>query len=271
MVPFDLETTGVDQHQDRPVTAYTARHHRDGRIELEQDWLINPGIPIPAEAAKVHGITDEIAQRDGTEPGPSVDSLIEHLLCCSIEDAEQDGLPPGLGRPIVGMNLAFDLTMLHADALRHGVRTFEQRRREAGVFVPVVDIYVLDKQADRYRKGKRKLVDLARVYHVPLDNAHDARADAVASVQIARKIGLGASRVVARMDLRELHHAQVGWRAQQCANLQAYFRRSGKADEVVDPCWPVCLGHAPAPEAAAEVKPEPKDAAAGNAQIEVLF
>jgi DNA polymerase-3 subunit epsilon len=60
---FDLETTGLDHRTSRIVTACAALLNPDGSISgNDVEWLANPGIPIPAEATAVHGITDEIAQ-----------------------------------------------------------------------------------------------------------------------------------------------------------------------------------------------------------------
>jgi len=68
---FDFETTGVDPHTCMPVSAsvVTATLGRRGEIEpvIELDCVINPGVPIPEGASKVHGITDEIAAK-GEDP-----------------------------------------------------------------------------------------------------------------------------------------------------------------------------------------------------------
>src|SRR5437588_459876 len=54
----------------------------------------------------------------------------------------------------------------------------------------VLDPRVLDKHADRYRRGHRTLTDLCAHYGVALTAAHDAAADAVASLAVTRAIGL---------------------------------------------------------------------------------
>ena len=55
---FDLETTGVNITNDRIVEMAVLKILPDGSQE-EKLWLINPEMKIPAEAAAVHGITDE--------------------------------------------------------------------------------------------------------------------------------------------------------------------------------------------------------------------
>lgn len=58
VVIFDLETTGLSVVNDKIVELAYIKHWPDGRIEQE-DLLFNPGRPIPAAAALIHGITDE--------------------------------------------------------------------------------------------------------------------------------------------------------------------------------------------------------------------
>lgn len=55
---FDLETTGIDKINDRIVEIAIIRF--DGEKKFEFQSYINPGIPIPAGATEVHGITDEM-------------------------------------------------------------------------------------------------------------------------------------------------------------------------------------------------------------------
>ena len=55
---FDLETTGVNIAKDRIVEISILKAFPDGS-EKEKTWLVNPQMPIPAEAIAVHGITNE--------------------------------------------------------------------------------------------------------------------------------------------------------------------------------------------------------------------
>lgn len=74
---FDTETTGLpiwrepSSHPDQPHIVDLACELRDdatGDLIAEMDCIINPGVPIPAATSAIHGITDEIAQRDGRDP-----------------------------------------------------------------------------------------------------------------------------------------------------------------------------------------------------------
>lgn len=56
---FDVEATGVDPANDKIVSLAVTVFHPDG-AQFKELWLFNPGRPIPPEATKVHGITDEM-------------------------------------------------------------------------------------------------------------------------------------------------------------------------------------------------------------------
>ena len=57
LVSLDTETTGRDFQSDRLIELACVRAGGGGTFE-RQSWLVNPGLPIPAEAVKVHGISD---------------------------------------------------------------------------------------------------------------------------------------------------------------------------------------------------------------------
>ena len=53
----------------------------------------------------------------------------------------------------------------------------------------MLDAVVLDRHVDRYRKGSRTLAALCAQYGVTIENAHDASADAMASVGVLLALG----------------------------------------------------------------------------------
>jgi len=61
LVFFDLETTGVNTATDRIVQISMIKVFPDGK-EDKYNYFVNPGIPIPAEATAIHGITDEMVR-----------------------------------------------------------------------------------------------------------------------------------------------------------------------------------------------------------------
>lgn len=216
LLGFDLETTGVNPFEDRMVT-YGLILDTPGIPAIEHTRVVNPGIEIPAGAIAVHGVTNEQAIRDGIPPAEGAADILQYI------HSAKDALCP-----VVAYNGSFDLTMLNAECRRHGLTPLEEN------FGPVLDPMVLDKGVDKYRKGSRKLADVARHYGVPALDAHDALGDI--------RMTLGIIRAMEPLfppdtTLADLWHLQKEWRASQQASYQQYLTRQGK-NEVLDPSWP---------------------------------
>lgn len=224
LAAFDVETTGTDPESDRIVTAalsivgagLRATHH---------SWIVDPGVEIPAEATAVHGVSTERARMEGADPAQVVSEIIALLAEESVA-----------GVPVVAFNARFDLTILDREARRHGVVPLIERV-QAGVGLLVIDPYVLDKEIDRYRPGKRTLDAVCAHYRVSLGSAHEAGADALAAARVAYRLGSTVPELAA-LDLELLHANQVGWAAAQAASLQEYFLQQGRAEHV-EGAWPV--------------------------------
>jgi DNA polymerase-3 subunit epsilon len=223
---FDTESTGVDVETDRIVTACVVEVGQK-LPPLTADWLINPGIDIPAQATAVHGITTEKAKADGQPAPEAIEQIIAALAQVVLA-----------GTPLVIMNAPYDLTLLDREARRHGVQTLTDI---VGESLRVVDPRVLDKQVDPYRRGKRTLTDLCRHYDVNLDGAHSADADAIAACRVAWRIGRTYDDL-GRMPLHELHELQVSWAKRQQESFAAYLRRTPGKDQDADEVrteWPL--------------------------------
>lgn len=217
---FDTETTGVDTSQARIVSSTIALLGSAGEVRERYDWLLNPGVEIPEAAMRVHGISTELARESGVDAPVGIRQIVEQLL----EMIER-------GFPVVAYNAPFDLTLLGAEAARHGVSW-------PGRVSPVIDPLILDKQLDRYRKGKRTLEAVAAHHGVEIGNAHDAGDDAIAAGRVLQRIAVKyADRIPG--DLEELHRAQVGWAAAQAADFQSFMRRKRDPNFVADGRWPV--------------------------------
>lgn len=219
LLGFDTETTGVIVASDRIVQAALVTAEPDGAAQ-ERVWLIDPGVPIPPAASRVHGITDAQVRESGAAPEAALREIAAELSA-----AIEGEVPLALFRA------GFDLTMLSHELDRHGIEQPDWGK------AAVVDPAVLDKRVDRYRKGKRTLGVTARHYGVPLEDAHSAAGDASATVALARAIG-GRYPEVGSLDVRALHESQVRWHAEDAASLEAYFKRSGRAERV-ERRWPL--------------------------------
>lgn len=224
LAAFDIETTGTSPESDRIVTAAVSL--LGGGLPAEHhSWLLDPGVEIPAGAVAVHGITTERARAEGRDPAQALSEIVA-LLASQVLS----------GTPIVAFNARFDLTTLDREARRHRLTPLVDLVGGAEEML-VVDPFVLDKQIDRYRKGKRTLNAVCEHYHVPLTAAHDANADAVAAARVAYRLGAQAAGL-RELPLRDLHEMQIGWAAEQAASLQEYFAREGRPERV-EAAWPI--------------------------------
>jgi DNA polymerase-3 subunit epsilon len=225
---FDLETTGVDTETDRIVSAFFGILDEQGNLEEAHDYLVKQDQPIPEGATAVHGITTEYANEHGQDRNYVVDALLSHLQWCVSQRL-----------PLAGHNIVYDLTLLDREAQREGFESV-QLALESGLIV--IDSLVIDKRIDTYRKGKRTLITAAEVYGVELseDEAHGARADAIASGRVVQ-IQLADMEIV-RYGPKMLMQMQKAWKAEQAASFQEYLRTKAPEPDpeaVVNGEWPL--------------------------------
>jgi DNA polymerase-3 subunit epsilon len=271
MRAFDTETTGIDPHNDRIVTAAMV-YVEPGQRPKTLQWLIHPETDIPAEASDVHGWTiDRIEAKLAGHAAMTIDARgRERFLqreTAIFEIATQVAASMLQEVPLVVHNASFDLTLLEAEALRNDVPTLASRPK--GV-TGVVDTMVLEKQYDPFRKqcykaagcnpderhhecggcrgGKyqcggcgstdRTMTSLCNHYGLVLGAAHDAGADALAAARLAWKLGNLAGDL-GRLRLSTLHQKQVEWRRDQQLSLKKFFTRVGKPVDDICPEWPL--------------------------------
>ena len=215
MFSFDLETTGTDPHECRIVTSALVRI--DGGPPQAEELLADPGVEIPEAAAAVHGITTEHARRHGRPHDEVLARTIEE-----IRRAWRDGLTQ------VAFNAAYDLTVL--------------RTQDPGFTVDglVFDPLVIDRARDQYRKGRKTLGNVCEHYHVRLDNAHEATADALAAARLAWVMAKKVWPDLATMDGDELMEYQAVSHFEQQRSLRDWFVKQGR--DVSDfhmGAWPI--------------------------------
>lgn len=216
-VGFDLETTGRDPVTARVVTASLVVVDPHGTLAASYDWLVDPGVPIPPEAASVHGVTTERAQAEGL---PADVGILE------ISETLRDFFEAGI--PVIAFNASYDFTVMDRELARRGLEPLPNRW--------VIDPYVIDKQVDRYRRGKRTLTDVCALYEVQLLDAHTSAADSLAAVQVADCLARTYPHL--QVSPATLHAQQVAWKAEQSASFQEYLRRKDPA-AVINGDWPV--------------------------------
>lgn len=163
----DTETTGIERGQDR-IVELGAYWEGDGGVRL--GTLIDPGIPIPAEASKVHGITDEAVAGK-----PRLVDIAERFLS-RVSQATV----------LVAYNWPFDCEMLEAE-LGDGWR-------DAIAGKPVLDPCVVTRfdNVGRYWRGKgqHKLDSVAARYKLDRGrgSSHRASSDAYMAIKILRRL-----------------------------------------------------------------------------------
>lgn len=247
MLLGDAESTGTDPHRDRIVT-FALIEAGGSAKPLVHEWLLNPGIPIPDGATKIHGITTAHAQTHGRPPKTALKEIAEQILSATSES----------GIPFVGYNAPYDLTLLRAELIRHGHDALADR---LATIKPVIDVLVLEKALDPYRPGKpngrrpdaacgsHKLIDSCRLWGIDLSaaDAHGATADALAAGRLAWKLATQPDRFaefdgprgVDRINpgawpLERLHDWQAEAYAKSARSFQAYKRgeQRTKPDEL---------------------------------------
>jgi DNA polymerase-3 subunit epsilon len=218
MATFDVESTGVDVQTARIVTACVATVNTTPPVE-PRTWLADPGVEIPAEATAVHGITTAFARQNGRTP----QEVLAEIRAALVEAWDA-------GRPVVVFNAPYDISVLDRELHRHGLTPLP-------AIGPVIDPLVLDRHADRYRRGPRTLDALCAHYAIHRDGAHDATQDALAAARVAWRIAQRHPHLAA-MDLQDLFALQVRARSTWAQEFETYLRSQGR-HEVIDRSWPI--------------------------------
>lgn len=178
---IDVETTGIDPREARIVEIAVVVCElgvTDPVVALHT--RVKPGIPIPPDATKVHGIGD--ADVFGSPSWELVWGLVGPLL---------------FGRMPVAFNAVYD-----AQVLAH-----ELARLESDVFLPAaehlrllgwpwLDPFVVGRMVDQFEKGK-KLSQIAERRGIAVD-AHGAAGDAVTTALLLPRLLGEAARLERR-------------------------------------------------------------------------
>ncbi|MDR3194582.1 MAG: 3'-5' exonuclease [Tannerella sp.] len=158
LIFFDLETTGINISKDRIVEISILKVFPNGKEE-SKTRRINPEIPIPLEATKIHGITDE-----DVKDCPTFKTIAKSLAAL-IE-----------GCDLAGFNSnRFDIPLLVEEFLRAGVEIDLNKRK----FIDVQTIF--------HKMEQRTLAAAYRFYcSKELDNAHSAESDTKATYEVLK-------------------------------------------------------------------------------------
>jgi len=161
---LDTETTGRDPERDRIVEIGIVVG-RAGQVIRRENWLVNPGIPIPAEASEVHGIRDEDVK----------DQKTFAEIAFEVAKALEGTVP-------AAYNASFDRAFVVSEIARSGlvVSALPSCLRPG---IDWIDPLVWAREVQKYEKGK-KLGEVAARLGVALENAHRASDDAEAALRV---------------------------------------------------------------------------------------
>lgn len=147
---YDTETTGIKAESDRIVEIAAYDPYNDCSLEE----LVNPGIPIPPEASKVHHITDDMVK-----DAPTFKEIGQKFIDFCSGDVIL----------IAHNNDAFDVHFLRHEFKRHDLEMPEWR------------FFDTLKWARRYRPDlpRHALQFLREIYGIEANNAHRALDDVI--------------------------------------------------------------------------------------------
>jgi DNA polymerase-3 subunit epsilon len=223
LLGLDFETTGIDRFNDVPVS-YALVSVVEGVVVRSWSGLIDPGREIPPEATAVHGISTERARDEGMPLREAMSLVSDAVVAASAR-----------GVPLAGMKLDYDLTILETQA--SDLCGWGPTRR--GWCGPVLDAVVIDRHFDPDRRGRRTLVDLCAHYAIEIGHAHDASADATASIEVLFALALRYD-ALWECDLARLHHDQIDWHREWTKSYASWRLAEGMIP--IDPrdyVWPV--------------------------------
>ncbi len=153
---FDLETTGLDTMKDKIVSIAIKKIFPDG-TEGNLYTLINPGIPIPEETSKIHGIYDK-----DVKDQPFF-SALKNTIHSFIKESDLAGFNSN----------SYDIPLLSMEFDRCGI-TFPEKDVK---FVDVGNLYKIF--------NPRNLSAAYKQYTgIDMEGAHNSAADVDATLQI---------------------------------------------------------------------------------------
>ena len=202
-VVIDFETTGLDPASDRILEIGLVQVDGGAAVKLE-NWLVNPGIPVPEEARKIHGISDE-----DLATAPSFEEIFPTMVAM-LE-----------GRLPIAYNANFDRRFLHAEFGRLGGALDVAAPPALRDDVVWVDPLVWVRELQKYEKGK-KLTDVCARMGIALEQAHRAAGDAEATGKVLHALAKDLPKTYG-----ELIRIQQQYEARQEAEMAAWRARRG--------------------------------------------
>ncbi|MEX2314737.1 MAG: exonuclease domain-containing protein, partial [Thermomicrobiales bacterium] len=210
-VVIDVETTGLKPTQQRMIEVALIRVSPHG-APIRWSSLINPGRPVPAYISQKVGISDAMVADapDFRSVAPTIIEIIEDL-------------------PVVGHNVAFDLSFINAEVMRCGLPRL--------VNTPVDTLALTSQLVSEARR--LNLADVAGVLGIDIGTSHRAMPDAETTLEVFRLL-LMRARENGLSTLDDL------LRASACARPSSRVRKPvGRASSILDRDLLSSIPHAP--------------------------
>jgi signal-transduction protein with cAMP-binding, CBS, and nucleotidyltransferase domain/DNA polymerase III epsilon subunit-like protein len=176
---LDLETTGLDVRRDRVVQIGAVAMLGPRILDAPRiEQLVNPGVPMPAVAERIHGLGD--ADVAAAPDFASVYETLHEMIS---------------GRVVVGHNVAFDLAVLRHEAARAGLIWHDPPALDIAQLIGALEPALPD----------LGLETIASDFDVHIEHRHSALGDSMAAAQVF-------ARLIPRLreaDVRTLGEAQL--------------------------------------------------------------
>ncbi len=176
---YDTETTGLPRNFEAPVTDLEnwprviqlawQLHDANGNLVEAKEFIIRPeNFTIPYNAAKVHGISTELAMQEGEDLKLVLEQFIDALQRTKV---------------IVGHNIDFDLNIIGAEFIRCGFENYFEGKAQLCTKLESVEYCALPGG----RGGGFKWPNLAelhqKLFQEDFPEAHNAAADVMATAR----------------------------------------------------------------------------------------
>ncbi|QCX53827.1 DNA polymerase III subunit alpha [Elizabethkingia sp. JS20170427COW] len=176
---FDTETTGLPRNFNAPLTDFDnwprmvqiawQLHDEYGNLIENQDYIIKPeGYDIPFNAYRIHGISTEMAHKEGKDLAEVLEEFKEVLKKTKV---------------VSGHNVGFDYSIVGAEFLRKEIEDTLQNK-------PIIDTMEYGTEVCKLPGGRGgrykspKLEELfEKLFGHKFDEAHNAAADVNATAQ----------------------------------------------------------------------------------------
>jgi DNA polymerase III subunit epsilon len=154
----DVETSGLSARRHRVLQVAVVHARADGTILERWSTLVRPGFSRVGASASVHGLTRRHL-RGAPRFADVAAELVRRLR----------------GTVVTGHNVGFDWAFLRGSLRRAGVAVPDACR---------LCTLELSRSLDPERTASHRLVELCARYGIPLDQPHDALADATATALV---------------------------------------------------------------------------------------